>query len=198
MCGEKASPYTLGCLCAGSPPRVRGKNRAQHVHRHVKGITPACAGKRSRSRRSRLHSWDHPRVCGEKTWQWQDKADIKGSPRVCGEKCAGIVALLIKVGSPPRVRGKVCIYIRLCGCVGITPACAGKRTTMMGRTRRFGDHPRVCGEKKITPSGAGECTGSPPRVRGKAFEQKQRARNNRITPACAGKSSQPRGFLGWP
>ena len=178
MCGEKASPYTLGCLCAGSPPRVRGKNRAQHVHRHVKGITPAYAGKRSRSRRSRLHSWDHPRVCGEKL-------------------CFNVVYGNTQ-GSPPRVRGKVCIYIRLCGCVGITPACAGKRTTMMGRTRRFGDHPRVCGEKKITPSGAGECTGSPPRVRGKAFEQKQRARNNRITPACAGKSSQPRGFLGWP
>ena len=178
VCGEKIVRSMSIVTSRGSPPRVRGKEVGRVGRAFTLGITPACAGKRRGSGRTRRTSRDHPRVCGEKL-------------------CFNVVYGNTQ-GSPPRVRGKVCIYIRLCGCVGITPACAGKRTTMMGRTRRFGDHPRVCGEKKITPSGAGECTGSPPRVRGKAFEQKQRARNNRITPACAGKSSQPRGFLGWP
>ena len=51
------------------------------------------------------------------------------------------------VGSPPRMRGKVAnIGIGFVGC-GITPAYAGKSTTMAGLPFSSWDHPRVCGEK---------------------------------------------------
>ena len=53
-------------ILIGSPPRVRGK--APPIPRPIAfaRITPACAGKRCRSTRSRCRSGDHPRVCGEK------------------------------------------------------------------------------------------------------------------------------------
>ena len=55
---------------------------------NTSGITPAYAGK------SMCHSfltaghWDHPRVCGEKSMS--------------------AVQTLDRMGSPPRMRGKVC------------------------------------------------------------------------------------------
>ena len=111
VCGEKTYHYELKDWDLGSPPRVRGKGQDILRPFHRRGITPACAGKRSRSRRSRLHSWDHPRVCGEKAWS--------------------STYFLITLGSPPRVRGKVTCNQQM-GCLKrITPACAGKRHTTM-------------------------------------------------------------------
>ena len=54
----------------GSPPRMRGKGRTKEVLLYDRGITPAYAGKRSAQAFFRKLSWDHPRVCGEKTTTW--------------------------------------------------------------------------------------------------------------------------------
>ena len=70
---------------------------------------------------------------------------------------------------------------------GITPACAGKSRATAAQQRAGRDHPRVCGEKLIASKRETLCTGSPPRVRGKAFIAEIRTRAVRITPACAGK-----------
>ena len=51
----------------GSPPRVRGKEIWNEYFRDENGITPACAGKSYEKRLFLSGSWDHPRVCGEKT-----------------------------------------------------------------------------------------------------------------------------------
>ena len=63
-CGEKEQNYRDVFNGMGSPPRVRGKGRPVQVHRPYRGITPARAGKRSRSCACRNADGDHPRACG--------------------------------------------------------------------------------------------------------------------------------------
>ena len=90
-------------------------------------ITPACAGKSWYELGGLLSRRDHPRVCGEKS---------------VVERVAPL-----RLGSPPRVRGKVRDVLLSIGIIRITPACAGKRHPQGGRVHGSEDHPRVCGEK---------------------------------------------------
>ena len=92
---------------AGSPPRVRGKAARRHAPTDQDGITPACAGKSYLSHKRFQLCRDHPRVCGEKNLD--------------------LSADMLRMGSPPRVRGKVVFF--------------------QSARRRLQDHPRVCGEK---------------------------------------------------
>ena len=147
---------------------MRGKDERRGFAIAYPGITPACAGKSRTSAAGFPGCRDHPRVCGEK--------HIFAN---------GLLPLL---GSPPRVRGKVPCKVTHQQHQGITPACAGKSVTAYAREPQAKDHPRVCGEKKTTQSGNSVCTGSPPRVRGKAWRSVASLMLMRITPACAGKS----------
>ena len=70
-------------------------------------ITPAYAGKRSKSMTLRSLRGDHPRVCGEKRSRRHH--------------------LVAEQGSPPRMRGKESIAVGIGDGIGITPAYAGKR-----------------------------------------------------------------------
>ena len=111
------------------------------------------------------------------------------------------------------MRGKEDKKEPLCGSFGITPAYAGKSDAACIHGAVVGDHPRVCGEKwpaalyeemerGITPAYAGKractavcstnATGSPPRMRGKAFPQGVHVVVVGITPAYAGKSHADR------
>ena len=85
---------------------MRGKDYWNiHIFAIV-GITPAYAGKSEIHLVLKLLSWDHPRLCGEK-----------------GEKRTEI---LLNVGSPPPMRGKVYEQAKTIMCPRITPAYAGK------------------------------------------------------------------------
>ena len=86
VCGEKFRENESIRKHIGSPPRVRGKVRADLHAVFTVRITPACAGK------SRLHPDEH--LLGE------------DHPRVCGEKEYPEETVSIRIGSPPRVRGK--------------------------------------------------------------------------------------------
>ena len=147
VCGEKASEYTCPLISLGSPPRMRGKGNGLHAIQSRKGITPAYAGKRSRKETQQPTQQDHPRVCGEKSGQG--------------------FGLLVKVGSPPRMRGKDRLWQKCFHKVGITPAYAGKRQDRPRSSWSAGDHPRVCGEKFAQVVNPIRPTGSPPRMRGK-------------------------------
>ena len=106
VCGEKLLRlFDMPCL-TGSPPRMRGKESVLRVYDTTAGITPAYAGKRRAPRTSRTGSWDHPRVCGEKSKTALSYDFIRGSP--------------------PRMRGKVCQPPIWHSLDGITPAYAGK------------------------------------------------------------------------
>ena len=91
-------------------------------------------------------------------------------------------------GSPPRMRGKdfhVGDGLRF---AGITPAYAGKRGGFHRQLSRVKDHPRVCGEKRLSDEAEPCKRGSPPRMRGKARTLGFSIVCLRITPAYAGKS----------
>ena len=70
----------------------------------------------------------------------------------------------------------------------ITPACAGKTTSVLPSTLPATDHPRVCGENPCRPLAHRQPSGSPPRVRGKRDHPVEQTDKGRITPACAGKT----------
>ena len=86
VCGEKKSAHAVRFHSVGSPPRVRGKAVIMGNLVQGKGITPACAGKRSLRRLASSCTGDHPRVCGEKSYHFLERS--------------------VGQGSPPRVRGK--------------------------------------------------------------------------------------------
>ena len=130
-------------------------------------ITPAYAGK-SQFDEITIHThWDHPRVCGEKP------TNRKGRKN--------------ELGSPPRMRGKDCRQWRKQGEAGITPAYAGKRLPSPHPRCPWRDHPRVCGEKRLSISSAKPRLGSPPRMRGKGAGGQAAGQQRGITPAYAGK-----------
>ena len=92
------------------------------------------------------------------------------------------------MGSPPPMRGKGCTSCRAILEVGITPAYAGKSEALASNPDAQEDHPRLCGEKRMTDRPFTEKQGSPPPMRGKVTESNLLTRENRITPAYAGKS----------
>ena len=168
MCGEKFCAIRPQVVQAGSPPRVRGKESNAKTGQKARRITPACAGKRATPSKNPHPGGDHPRVCGEKY------------------TCAAVRAC--RLGSPPRVRGKVARRGLAFSGFGITPACAGKRATPSKNPHPGGDHPRVCGEKQLGKNATDYTLGSPPRVRGKVSVDEVNVFHGGITPACAGKS----------
>ena len=107
VCGEKYLMVMLLAAVAGSPPRMRGKDRATVALANPPRITPAYAGKRCPASRAGPVFGDHPRVCGEKTKL--PRKEKQGS------------------GSPPRMRGKEPAPLWMLGTERITPAYAGKR-----------------------------------------------------------------------
>ena len=103
-----------------------------------------------------------------------------------------LVATPGREGSPPRGRGKGCPEGHGPPSKGITPAWAGKSHAVHSPSHGAGDHPRVGGEKWMTPKGEISYIGSPPRGRGKALEGVALSAAHGITPAWAGKSSKAR------
>ena len=156
---------------AGSPPHARGKGRPVQVHRPYRGITPACAGKRCCQPQFCTISRDHPRMRGEKL-------------------CRALLAML-EQGSPPHARGKEPDLCTLLEANRITPACAGKRSTMEYCSLPSRDHPRMRREKSKNLLSVPAYQGSPPHARGKAVTISDTVRLRGITPACAGKSTPP-------
>ena len=102
----------------------------------------------------------------------------------------------VSYGSPPRARGEAA----LCGIQrthpGITPACAGRRRYIICPVGTLEDHPRVCGEKFHSASLIADFWGSPPRVRGEGGHIGDLLGQDRITPACAGRSDGAIHFHG--
>ena len=148
---------------------MRGKAGAVKTKFNQIRITPAYAGKRLGKTGDRADGQDHPRVCGEKRRPETTKPG--------------------RLGSPPRMRGKVCSGVLYPLFIRITPAYAGKRISPPPRRSESRDHPRVCGEKVDILGLVSSPLGSPPRMRGKGSLQQQPTRR-RITPAYAGKSDK--------
>ena len=111
VCGEKFDFAYGGDLRKGSPPRVRGKDLLFRASAKSDRITPACAGKSAALTTTITEIEDHPRVCGE--------------------KAAFAVVVCMAQGSPPRVRGKGFLSLKILLEHRITPACAGKSVKLL-------------------------------------------------------------------
>ena len=107
LCGEKLiAPFVLSMI-KGSPPPMRGKEKAKIRSIPRQRITPAYAGKSHHVRCRCKVDVDHPRLCGEKSQRSQKR--------------------FWSVGSPPPMRGKGYLCAKHAFLAGITPAYAGKR-----------------------------------------------------------------------
>ena len=168
VCGEKSRSGLNLPRSWGSPPRMRGKVKTPQKGLQGPRITPAYAGKRPLASLTTSTAKDHPRVCGEKYNYGM------------ANKQAG--------GSPPRMRGKAVQSGMAHTTRRITPAYAGKSSLIVVSRLKSRDHPRVCGEKRVPPRIALGDMGSPPRMRGKVFQEVQSREKVGITPAYAGKS----------
>ena len=135
---------------------------------YMKGITPACAGRRRTFPAITSMAQDHPRVRGEK----------EGVPD----------AGKIEAGSPPRARGEDGGGDDWHRCGGITPACAGRSGANLLDFSKITDHPRVRGEKHQRHGYVRPRQGSPPRARGEEQVFRTLVKRRGITPACAGRS----------
>ena len=187
---------------------MRGKANIGRSFLHVRGITPAYAGKRMETMTRRHAVGDHPRVCGEKVDLARMPASKPGSPpRMRGKGivlvCVGHVhgitpayagksyrllkVFVSKPGSPPRMRGKDFWHYADNYATGITPAYAGKSAQLEGASPLAQDHPRVCGEKRDFSRLPPFLQGSPPRMRGKVPTFHPPSGAVGITPAYAGK-----------
>ena len=146
---------------------MRGKVYSPAKYPAFSRITPAYAGKRPDTIAKLKKAGDHPRLCGEK----------RGSkpPKPCTR------------GSPPPMRGKEIRRQLPLSRGRITPAYAGKSTSMNAFCHNIRDHPRLCGEKLLLCEHCGKPIGSPPPMRGKVCGCPCRVVPYRITPAYAGK-----------
>ena len=166
MCGEHLAAAGDLASLAGSSPRVRGTQQGARTRRGRRGIIPACAGNTRPTTGASGSGRDHPRVCGEHN---------PDSPNHW-----------FKAGSSPRVRGTHAVAREGYAVVGIIPACAGNTASASRRRCSTRDHPRVCGEHKVTKVSRRKVVGSSPRVRGTPHVQLHGDRRGGIIPACAG------------
>ena len=96
--------------------------------------------------------------------------------------------VLLESEIPPRMRGKISRVRDDLARVGITPAYAGKSRAKKAVAAVRRDHPRICGEKRISSTALWYAVGSPPHMRGKDSENRFAENPQGITPAYAGKS----------
>ena len=86
LCGEKKIIRSGGSMLSGSPPPMRGKGCLNGFEKCRQRITPAYAGKSHLYGIITVEVRDHPRLCGE-----------KGIVKTCN---------VVRIGSPPPMRGK--------------------------------------------------------------------------------------------
>ena len=146
MCGEHCCTCALMPAIVGSSPHVRGAPITKATVPMMNGIIPACAGSTFRPRGHVSGYRDHPRMCGEHSFNIHQFAGEQGSsPHVRGARSGGSSVSLL---------------------MGIIPACAGSTKGSITVKSTLRDHPRMCGEHKKIKGITGGAAGSSPHVRG--------------------------------
>ena len=149
---------------------MRGALSDQEGTYQAIGIIPACAGSTAPHGRTARPKRDHPRMCGEHSFNIHQFA---------GEQ-----------GSSPHVRGALLQRQRHRIRAGIIPACAGSTWSMAIGTAWDGDHPRMCGEHRISVNTVSSSAGSSPHVRGAQIVSDFHGLPTGIIPACAGSTAR--------
>ena len=158
-------------ICLGSAPRLRGRDHLSSRIVTAYGISPAPAGKRSCGYALRSCRTDQPRACGEEDFM------VAGCSRVGG--------------SAPRLRGREFDTWAAHLPDRISPAPAGKSQVHGIQWDILRDQPRACGEEVNLVGPANVLRGSAPRLRGRVRAIGRYHVRHWISPAPAGKSTQP-------
>ena len=169
MRGEDTATSSTFPTTPGSPPHARGRHYFKDGDLVGVRITPACAGKTRSVRAGSVDLRDHPRMRGEDR---RFRSERRGTP-----------------GSPPHARGRLPQALAVARRRRITPACAGKTPSTPDRRTPWSDHPRMRGEDCAMSLKKVETAGSPPHARGRLVRNRKHGVADRITPACAGKTS---------
>ena len=130
VCGEHRSDAIAAAKAEGSSPRMRGAPAAVGPADLPAGIIPAYAGSTAYMNREALIAGDHPRVCGEH-----------------GDAMSTVSS---KSGSSPRMRGALPVLLAGARVRGIIPAYAGSTNQSLNPRGEDRDHPRVCGERRLS------------------------------------------------
>ena len=170
--GGQFMAFSFSFFILGSPPLARGTDFRPSLSLLLVRITPACAGNSRHICRYPRRRWDHPRLRGE-------------------QKTALYTASM-SMGSPPLARGTVLFTGQRGSSVGITPACAGNRSTRAAKSPWQRDHPRLRGEQDICEAVFKPSIGSPPLARGTDICEAGLYNHAGITPACAGNRRRSR------
>ena len=93
------------------------------------------------------------------------------------------------MGSPPHLRGTLIFPFSRFVIFRITPAPAGNTHFLTPTIVPIRDHPRTCGEHRLTAGSLAFCTGSPPHLRGTPTPMLNNLVDYRITPAPAGNTT---------
>ena len=105
---------------------------------------------------------------------------------MCGEHRPGRRGWIPGWGSSPHVRGAPLANGRDIYTTGIIPACAGSTLPLIRSPTPYWDHPRMCGEHRISVNTVSSSAGSSPHVRGAQIVSDFHGLPTGIIPACAG------------
>ena len=154
---------------SGSSPQVRGKPSQAILDRAAARLIPAGAGKTGKLAEGTGAPAAHPRRCGENFFTL--RSWVSGA------------------GSSPQVRGKLWKFRCTLNSLRLIPAGAGKTVFDDAFHGGCSAHPRRCGENIKVRGGSAAKHGSSPQVRGKLALIEQKAKEIRLIPAGAGKTT---------
>ena len=109
-------------------------------------------------------------------------------PRIRGKDFWKMTAANWNKGSPPHTRERPYNALEDLESYRITPAYAGKTPATTYPTRQSQDHPRIRGKDCGSATFFFSVSGSPPHTRERPLHKPWLKRNQRITPAYAGKT----------
>ena len=172
-CGERAEHRAYRRESDGSSPRLRGTLIILGFPNLPNRFIPAPAGNAPALPLPAEPGAVHPRACGERRTRGKPTCQSAGSsPRLRGTHA---------IGAPFLVPGR------------FIPAPAGNAATFHCEKSIPTVHPRACGERLVSGTGADPWTGSSPRLRGTQAWSSRRRPDRRFIPAPAGNATA--GFL---
>ena len=130
VCGENSEGKFTVTVARGTSPRMRGKRKKLSLGLATLRNIPAYAGKTGVTEQLSRDSREHPRVCGE-------------NRGLLGQ-------ILYHGGTSPRMRGKPVPATNELTQLRNIPAYAGKTWWRRWKRTPETEHPRVCGENRVT------------------------------------------------
>ena len=176
----------------GSSPLTRGKRGGGDPGVASGRLIPAHAGKTRQAARQRLPTQAHPRSRGENAVE-AARADLStgSSPLTRGKRKTVLMFFAMISGSSPLTRGKHLRARPISARLRLIPAHAGKTPNSASRRWAVPAHPRSRGENFLSSHLLIIGDGSSPLTRGKRRGYHLSAREVRLIPAHAGKTSRP-------